>query len=54
MAARTSLLGYKARRLRRKRKVSQVELAKRLDISPSYLNLIEHNRRPFWACKGGW
>jgi len=46
MAARKLLLGYKVRRLRRERRVSQIELAKRLDISPSYLNLIEHNRRP--------
>ncbi len=46
MAATKSLLGYKVRNLRRKHRVSQVELAKRLDISPSYLNLIEHNRRP--------
>src|SRR5512137_2698026 len=42
----TSLLGAKVRTLRRQRTMSQVQLAERLGISPSYLNLIEHNRRP--------
>ena len=42
-------LGTKVRALRRRGKLSQVELAQRLAISPSYLNLIEHNRRPLTA-----
>lgn len=42
---RKSLLGLKVRRLRRDRGESQVKLAQRLGISPSYLNLIEHNQR---------
>jgi predicted transcriptional regulator len=40
------LMGGKIRRLRRERGMTQVEMARRLDISPSYLNLIEHNQRP--------
>ena len=43
--ARKSLLGLKVRRLRQDRGESQVKLAQRLGISPSYLNLIEHNQR---------
>jgi len=39
-------LGNKVRRLRRDQGLAQVEMAKRLGISPSYLNLIEHNQRP--------
>ncbi|HEV3056838.1 MAG TPA: short-chain fatty acyl-CoA regulator family protein [Vicinamibacterales bacterium] len=38
-------LGSKVRALRRKHRMTQAELAQRLGISPSYLNLIEHNRR---------
>ncbi len=38
-------IGGKIRKLRRARNISQAELAKNLDISASYLNLIEHNRR---------
>lgn len=45
MSDRTHL-GSKVRRLRRAQGVTQVEMAKRLGISPSYLNLIEHNQRP--------
>ena len=40
------LLGGKVRRLRRSHGVTQVDMARRLGISPSYLNLIEHNQRP--------
>ncbi len=40
------LLGGKVRRLRRAHGVTQVDMARRLGISPSYLNLIEHNQRP--------
>ncbi len=39
-------LGSKLRRLRRQRRLAQAEVARRLGISPSYLNLIEHNQRP--------
>jgi predicted transcriptional regulator/transcriptional regulator with XRE-family HTH domain len=39
------MLGHKVRRIRRERGVSQVGLAGQLGISPSYLNLIEHNQR---------
>lgn len=46
MAVRKALLGSKIRRLRQERKLTQVEMAERLGISPSYLNLIEHDERP--------
>ena len=39
-------LGSKLRRLRRQRHLAQAEVARRLGISASYLNLIEHNQRP--------
>lgn len=42
-------LGAKVRALRRREGLTQVHLAERLGISPSYLNLIEHNRRPLPA-----
>ena len=42
-------LGGKVRALRRRESLSQVQLAERLGISPSYLNLIESNRRPLPA-----
>lgn len=45
----TALLGAKLRGLRRKEGLSQAQLAERLAISPSYLNLIEHNKRPLTA-----
>ncbi|MEO6300774.1 MAG: short-chain fatty acyl-CoA regulator family protein [Paracoccaceae bacterium] len=38
-------IGARISRLRRQRRVSQVDLAAAIDISSSYLNLIEHNRR---------
>jgi predicted transcriptional regulator/DNA-binding XRE family transcriptional regulator len=44
-----SLLGPKLRALRRRENLSQAELARRLGISPSYLNLIEHGRRALSA-----
>ncbi len=40
-----AFLGHKVRRLRLGCGLSQVQAAARLGISPSYLNLIEHNRR---------
>jgi predicted transcriptional regulator/DNA-binding XRE family transcriptional regulator len=42
-------LGAKLRALRRRENLTQVDLAERLGISPSYLNLIENNRRPMTA-----
>ena len=42
-------LGTKVRALRRKEGLTQTDLASRLEISPSYLNLIEHNQRPLPA-----
>ena len=43
--ARKSNMGRRVRSLRRQNTLTQVQLADRLGISPSYLNLIEHNRR---------
>lgn len=40
------MLGHKVRRLRRETGLSQAQTAEQLGISPSYLNLIEHNQRP--------
>ncbi|HEX9162155.1 MAG TPA: short-chain fatty acyl-CoA regulator family protein [Thermoanaerobaculia bacterium] len=42
-------LGGKVRGLRRREGLTQSQLATRLDISASYLNLIEHNQRPLTA-----
>src|SRR3954452_4328397 len=42
-------LGAKVRALRRREALSQVQLAEKLGVSPSYLNLIENNRRPLPA-----
>lgn len=42
-------LGTKMRSLRRRDALTQTDLAARLEISPSYLNLIEHNQRPLPA-----
>jgi len=42
---RKALLGHKVRQLRRRKGLTQVELAELLGISPSYMNLIEHNQR---------
>jgi len=41
----TPPLGAKVRALRRRAGLTQAQLADRLGISPSYMNLIEHNRR---------
>lgn len=43
------LAGHAIRRLRRQQGLTQAALAKALDISPSYLNLIERNQRPLTA-----
>ena len=42
-------LGGKVRVLRRREGLTQAVMAERLQISASYLNLIEHNRRPLTA-----
>ena len=42
---RQAMLGNKVRRLRNEQGLTQVAMATRLGISPSYLNLIEHNQR---------
>src|SRR5258708_12759734 len=42
---KTTRLGAKVRGLRRRESLSQTDLAERLGISPSYLNLIENNHR---------
>ncbi|MDC0746292.1 helix-turn-helix domain-containing protein [Polyangium mundeleinium] len=47
--AENTMLGGKVRALRRRENMTQGQLADRLGISPSYLNLIENNRRPLTA-----
>lgn len=49
MAERKIFAGHAIRRLRRSGGLTQVALADMLDISPSYLNLIERNQRPLSA-----
>src|SRR5579863_6386740 len=49
MASPHAALGGKVRAFRRRSNLSQVQLADRLGISASYLNLIEANRRPLPA-----
>lgn len=49
MADRKILAGHAVRRLRRASGLTQVALADALDISSSYLNLIEKNQRPLSA-----
>ncbi len=44
-----SKLGAKVKAFRRREQLTQVQLAEKLQISPSYLNLIEHNQRPLPA-----
>jgi predicted transcriptional regulator/DNA-binding XRE family transcriptional regulator len=43
---KTVFLGRRIRALRSRVGLSQADLAKRLGVSPSYLNLLEHDRRP--------
>ncbi len=45
MARKEPQIGGRIKRLRHQKGVSQAQLADTLGISPSYLNLIEHNRR---------
>ena len=42
-------LGSRIRNLRRKQGLTQAKLAKKLGVSPSYVNLIEHDRRSVTA-----
>lgn len=42
-------LGVKIRRLRQEKKLTQAQMAQQLEISTSYLNLLEHNQRPVTA-----
>ncbi len=42
-------LGAKLRRLRAEHKLTQAQMAQRLEISATYLNLLEHNQRPVTA-----
>jgi predicted transcriptional regulator/transcriptional regulator with XRE-family HTH domain len=47
--AESPRFGAKVRALRRRENLSQVDLAQKLGVSASYLNLIENNRRPLPA-----
>ena len=49
MAEQKLFAGHAVRRLRRSNGLSQAALAEALEISPSYLNLIERNQRPLTA-----
>ena len=49
MADSKFFAGHAVRRLRRKSGLTQVALADALEVSPSYLNLIERNQRPLSA-----
>lgn len=49
MAEQKLFAGHTVRRLRRTSALSQAALAEALEISPSYLNLIERNQRPLTA-----
>lgn len=49
MAERKLFAGHAVRRLRRQAGVTQAMMAASLEISPSYLNLIERNQRPLTA-----
>ena len=49
MAEQKLFAGHRVRRLRRGAGLTQAAMAERLDISPSYLNLIERNQRPLTA-----
>ncbi len=42
-------LGARLRALRRRQGLNQVQMAQKLGISASYVNLIEHNKRPLTA-----
>ena len=40
------LIGHKLKRLRQNLSISQLDMSRELEISPSYLNLLESNQRP--------
>ncbi len=45
-ASRKIYAGARLKRLRRERQLTQAAMAADLDVSPSYLNLMERNQRP--------
>jgi predicted transcriptional regulator/DNA-binding XRE family transcriptional regulator len=49
MADRKLFAGHAVRRLRRQAGLTQAAMAETLEISPSYLNLVERNQRPLSA-----
>ncbi|UZK70437.1 short-chain fatty acyl-CoA regulator family protein [Sphingomonas sp. S1-29] len=49
MAERKVIAGHAVRRVRRQAGLTQAAMAEALEISPSYLNLIERNQRPVSA-----
>ncbi len=46
LAPRKIFAGPRLKRLRRERRLTQARMADELDVSPSYLNLMESNQRP--------
>ena len=40
-----TLIGPRLRQLRRERGQTQADMARKLDVSPSYINLLENNQR---------
>ncbi len=49
MAEQKIFAGHRVRRLRRTAGYTQAAMAERMEVSPSYLNLIERNQRPLTA-----
>lgn len=49
MSAQKLFAGHAVRRIRRASGLTQADMAESLDVSPSYLNLIERNQRPLTA-----
>src|SRR4051812_19466158 len=49
MADRKLFAGHAVRRLRRRLGLTQAAMAEALEVSPSYLNLVERNQRPISA-----
>jgi XRE family transcriptional regulator, fatty acid utilization regulator len=49
MASKKLFAGHAVRRIRRANALTQVAMAEVIDVSPSYLNLIERNQRPLTA-----
>ncbi len=46
LSARKIFAGPRLKRLRRERDITQARMAEELDVSASYLNLMERNQRP--------